>query len=332
MQQQRQSEEIATDNENASITITCWVCTDSTSRMTRSRNRTLVRGCACRGSDAGFAHLDCLIRLAATPQQHGNNVDISSIDINNENWDVCPTCRQDYTGKVRLGLARARWDLVRDAPRHDWERLNAADRLASALQECTLDNEGALALFREVLEISREVDGDEDANTLVSMNNLASLHQKMGDYASALPLFREALGTQQRLMGRDAPDALRTMSNLAMLHLRTEEFDESLPLATESLRLRQRVLGKYHVDALESLHNMGLLRWHMAHGEYVSFGDVGEYAGTCQPVELRQSAHFLKSAVDGLSRVLGNQHYQTKMAVRALGFAEDRLRELEKKS
>ena len=182
MQQQRETEELATENATHGSSVTCWVCTDSTSRLTRSRNRTLMRGCACRGSDAGFAHLDCLVQVTLH---------------NNENWDVCPTCKQDFTGKVRLGLAKARWELVRDSPRHDWERLNAADRLASALQECALDNDGALVLFREVLEISREVAGDEDVNTLVSMNNLAPLHQKMEDYQSSLPLFKEALGTQR---------------------------------------------------------------------------------------------------------------------------------------
>jgi len=163
---------------------------------------------------------------------------------NNENWNVCPTCKQDFTGKVHLGLAKARWELVRDSPQHDWERLNAADRFASALQEYALDNDGALVLFREVLEISREVDGDEDVNTLVSMNNLALLHQKMEDYQSAFGLFKEALRTQRRIMGDNSPDTLRTISNLAILHLRAEEFEKALSFATESLKIRRRVLGK----------------------------------------------------------------------------------------
>mmetsp|Transcript_44051 Transcript_44051/g.92653 ORF Transcript_44051/g.92653 Transcript_44051/m.92653 type:complete len:337 (-) Transcript_44051:710-1720(-) len=336
MQQQRQTEEIITNNDNTSIT--CWVCTDSTSRITRSRNRTLMRGCACRGSDAGFAHLDCLIQFALH-SNNGNddgddddNDNINSIITNNERWDACPTCKQDYTGKLRLGLAQARWELVQDAPRQDYERLNAADRLASALQECALDNDAALPLFQEVLEISREMDGNDDVNTLVSMNNLASLHQKIGNYDAALPLFQEALETQQRIVGKNSSDTLRTMSNLAMLYLRTGEFDKALPLASESLQLREEVLGADHVDTLESLHNMGLLRWHMAHGEYVSFTDADEFVGCCRRNELQQSAEFLKRAVEGLTRVLGNQHYQTKMAVRALGFAECKRKELEKKS
>lgn len=327
MQQQRQTEEIAADdNDNDGTTTSissssCWICTESISRITRSRNRTLMRGCACRGPHAGFAHLDCLIMAALH---------------NHETWDTCPNCKQDFTGRVRLGLAKARWELFEDhddhEPRCDWERLNACDRYASALQECSLDNEGALPLFSEVLEISREVDGDEDENTLLSMNNLAALHQKMGNYQMALPLFEEALGTQRRILGRDSPDALRTMSNLAILHLRTGNFDRALPLATESLKTRQRVLGVDHVDTLESVHNMGLLRWHMAHGEYVSFSKVDEFMGSCKLRDLKASGDFIKTAAEGYTRVLGNQHDLTKMAVRGLDYVERRIKEPENSS
>jgi tetratricopeptide (TPR) repeat protein len=306
---EQQTEEIATDETE------CWVCADSTSRMTRSRNRTLMRGCACRGS-AGYAHLDCFIQVAFH---------------NNENWDTCPTCKQDFTGKVRLGLARERWGLVRDSCRYDMERLNAADRFASALQECDADNEGALLLFEEVLEISREVDGNDDINTLVSMSNLGSLYQKMGSNDLALPLFEEALHTQRRTMGNDSPDTLRTMSNLATLHLRTEDFGKALPLATDALETRRRILGKDHVDTLESVHNMGLIRWHMAHGEFVSFHTAEVFTGVCKLKYLKESVDFLKRAVEGRSRVLGSQHHQTKSSVRALGYAEWRIKELQNK-
>jgi hypothetical protein len=89
---------------------------------------------------------------------------------------------QDFTGDVRLGLARARWKISRDLPMEDGERLNAADRLAQSLQVCLGDHAGALPLFEEVLAVSRRVDGNNDVNTLISMSNLASLHQKMGNH------------------------------------------------------------------------------------------------------------------------------------------------------
>ena len=289
----------------------CWVCGEGSSR-TRSRSR-LVRGCACRGADAGFAHLSCLVQAAKYDA---------------DRWDTCPTCKQDFTGDVRLGLARARWELHRQRSVGDWQRLNAADGLASALQDCAGDTAGALPLFVEVLATSRQVDGNDDVNTMVSMSNLASLHQKMGDYQLALPLFEEALEAQRRTLGEEEADTLRTISNIAMLHLRTGNFSLSLPLAEKALAVRQRTLGKEHADTLSSIDNLGLLRWHMAHGEYVSFHAAEAYEGTCELKDLECAKELLAEAVKGRSKVLGKAHYLTLESVRALGYAEQRMDEL----
>ena len=290
--------------------VVCWVCAEGSSR---TRSRQLMRGCACRGTDAGFAHLSCLVEAAT----HDEN-----------RWRSCPTCKQHFTGDVRLGLARARWELHRTQPTHDWQRLNAADSLAAALQECAGDHTGALPLFQEVLAVSRQVDGDEDVNTLVSMSNLASLHQKMGNPELAQPLFDEALEAQRRTLGEEAPDTLRTISNLAMLHLRTEHFSLALPLAEEVLEVRRRTLGKEHADTLASIQNLGLLRWHMAHGEYVSFHKADAHVGPWELKELEAAAGLLGDAVKLRSKVFGKAHHLTGESERALGHAEQRIGEL----
>ena len=288
----------------------CWVCVEGSSN---TRSSKLVRGCACRGAHAGFAHLSCLVQAAKHDE---------------DRWDSCPTCKQDFTGDVRLGLARARWKIHRKHPVGDWQRLNAADGLASALQDCAGDPAGALPLFREVLEVSRQVDGNDDANTLVSMNNLASLHQKMGNYDLALPLFEEAIEAQRRTLGEEAADTLRTINNLAMLHLRTGEFLLSLPLAEKAMAARQRTLGKDHADTLSSIENLGLLRWHMAHGIYISFHDADTFEGLCKLEDLECSKELLAEAVKGRSKVLGKAHHLTLESIRALGYAEKRMDEL----
>lgn len=291
--------------------VVCWVCAEGASR---TRSRQLVRGCACRGTDAGFAHLSCLVEAAT---KHDEEV-----------WRSCPTCKQHFTGDVRLGLARARWELHRTQPDDDWQRLNATDSLASALIECAGDHTGALPLFKEVLDVSRRVDGDDDVNTLVSMNNLASLHQKMGNSELARPLFDEALEAQRRTLGEEAPDTLRTLSNLSMLHLRTENFSLALPLAEKVLEGRRRTLGKEHADTLASIQNLGLLRWHMAHGEYVSFHKADAHVGPWDLKELESAASLLEEAKKLRCRVFGKAHQLTGESERALGYAEQRISEI----
>jgi tetratricopeptide (TPR) repeat protein len=246
---------------------------------------------------------------------------------------MCPTCKQDFTGEVRLGLARARWNIAQITGDYErrlnpYERLNAADRLAQALQDCAGDDAGALPLFEEVLAVSRQVDGDDDINTLVSMNNLASLQHKMGKSDLALPLFEEALAAQRRTLGRNVPDTLRTVSNLAVLHLRAGRFSLSLPLAEEALGARRKLLGSEHTDTLESTHVLGLLRWHMAHGEFVSFGAAAEYAGPCDVKELELAARLLREALEGRHKLLGELHHLTQESAKALGHAEQRISDI----
>lgn len=299
---------------NEKVPCVCWVCHDGEVKTETSSGK-LMRGCACRGQDAGYAHLTCLVEAALHDQ---------------DTWDRCPNCRQDFTGDVRLGLARTRWKgvLARNLPPEDWERLNAADRFAQALLVCTGDHAGALPLFKEVLAVSRQVDGDDDVNTLISINNLASLYQKMGHHDLALPLFNEALAAQRRTLGKDAADTLRTVSNLAMLLLRKEDFSLSLPLAEEALVARRRTLGPSHVDTLESKHNLGLLRWHMAHGKYVSFHAADKHVGPCDLAELKLASTLLREVLDVRLQLLGDEHYLTAESRRALEHSKRRIVEI----
>ena len=39
----------------------CWICLDGGADDT---GKPLVRDCACRGNDAGFAHMACIIKYA----------------------------------------------------------------------------------------------------------------------------------------------------------------------------------------------------------------------------------------------------------------------------
>lgn len=68
-------------------------------------------------------------------------------------WTSCPTCLQDFTGEVEVGLSKARWENVRDRPEEDPERLFVANNLAVTLQESAGDNAGALLLLEHILAV-----------------------------------------------------------------------------------------------------------------------------------------------------------------------------------
>ena len=58
-------------------------------------------------------------------------------------------------------------------------------------------------------------DGSSHPLTLVTANNLASLHKKRAEYTKSINLFSETLETSKRLRGVNHPDTLITMDNLA---------------------------------------------------------------------------------------------------------------------
>ena len=111
----------------------CIICLDTSPPPIQS-------GCACRG-DSGLAHIACLVRAAASQQaQRGSDV-----------WRQCQTCKQDYTGAMRAGLAEAWRSRVAGQAAESAERLAAEDNLARSLVHQGKYVEAEAVMQREVL-------------------------------------------------------------------------------------------------------------------------------------------------------------------------------------
>jgi tetratricopeptide (TPR) repeat protein len=229
----------------------CWICYERAFVTEAGAHSAgpLLRACACRGPDTSFSHLPCLVKYA------GAN-DIAS---GSKSWWQCPTCKQDYMGELQLGLARARWELVRGREVEDAERCLASLELATAQQEVG-DFDGALPLFEEVLAVERRMRGDNHPHTLDVINNLATLHSAMGNHDLALPQYTEELAKSRRLRGDEDPATLIVINNLADVHHDMGNLGLALALHEEALAGRRRLLGNAHRHTLSSIINMALLR------------------------------------------------------------------------
>ena len=113
----------------------CFICFDGDT----SEQPLLSTGCACarEGSSVGVAHVHCFVSAAQR---------------NEDLWHVCPTCKQWFTGEMLTGLARARWELVRDRAKADPERLYAAKHLATVLLQDVYDGTGSCRLSKWLFE------------------------------------------------------------------------------------------------------------------------------------------------------------------------------------
>ena len=98
---------------------------------------------------------------------------------------MCPTCKQDYTGRVQLGMARAHWKLVCERPVEDDERLMAADDLAMALKDSD-DYEAALPLHEEgrVVDAHTELEVTSDDEEEPALEDPASREDADGGTAT----------------------------------------------------------------------------------------------------------------------------------------------------
>ena len=75
----------------------CYLCLDADAE---DDGQPLRRDCACRGTDAGFVHLSCLVGFAASKS-------VQALDPNEfvEPWQVCPGCNQKYQNELRIDSA-----------------------------------------------------------------------------------------------------------------------------------------------------------------------------------------------------------------------------------
>ena len=123
-------------------------------------------------------------------------------------------------------------------------------------------------LYREALQLSREVLGRAPPRHARSMNNLAALYESQGRYGEAEPLYTEALQLCREVLGPRHPNTLASMNNLAGLYQDQGRYGEAEPLFIEALQLRREVLGPRHPDTLQGMNNLAVL--------YDSQGRYGE--------------------------------------------------------
>ena len=258
----------------------CYICLGEDEGGGNLGDRLQHGGCGCRGS-AGYAHLRCFVQAATH---------------NRKRWLDCPTCGQEFTGTVQLGLARAHWDRVVARPAGDAERQFAQDALAQALWRGGNYAE-ALPLFEDNLAVSRQTLGDTHTETLICINNLANLLDDMGDSA-AEPLHREALAVRRAQWGAEHTETLQSMHNLGSYLLKDRRYDEAGPLLLETVGARRRVLGGNHVATLDSTEALA--------GFYEQQGDFAK----AEPL--------YRASVAGKQRVLGIQNSATLLAMNNL--------------
>ena len=85
--------------------------------MDDNAGQPLRRDCACRGTDAGFVHIDCLTGYAETKSKQTSGMQEFVTP-----WQVCPGCHQKYQNELAIDIANKFVPFVRRQYLDDTQR------------------------------------------------------------------------------------------------------------------------------------------------------------------------------------------------------------------
>ena len=249
-------------------------------------------GCGCR-DEAGCAHVACKAAYAAHqgPGFHGG-------------WAVCPTCNQEYTGAMLLGLMENLWARLHGRPAEDDDRLRAQNAIAGAYKQAGRFAE-AETLYRDVLATYRRVDGPNHENTLVVAGNLGNVLLLQGKHSTAEAVYRDTLERQRAALGPEHKNTLLTAGNLAMALQKQSKFSEAEPLVRDTLAIQQDVLGKAHFHTLSTAGSLTVLLSQT--GQHAAAEELGRDALAQAQRTLGPDHPQSLNIADTLATVLGNQ-------------------------
>lgn len=117
----------------------------------------------------------------------------------------------------------------------------------------------ALAIGEETLQLREAVLGDAHYDCATSLNNLARLHETLGDFRGARPLYERAVATIDRAVGTEHPEAATMRNNLAVIDQRLGDLSRAEDGLLAARDVRRRLLGPRSADYAASLNNLATL-------------------------------------------------------------------------
>ncbi len=196
-----------------------------------------------------------------------------------------------------IGFLRKSVELYRMVHGNLQEEIRAENALANGLSLAHQDDE-ALLLQKQSLEICRRELGEDHPLTLESMQNLAVIHRRLFQLAEAIPLLEKVLEIRKTKLGEDHIDTLKTMSNLAWAYVRAGQVDTARDVLERTIARQTAVLGVEHRDTLDSMNKLSWL--------YVDMRDYDKV------VALREQILEVRKAK------LGNDHRETLKSMESL--------------
>jgi tetratricopeptide (TPR) repeat protein len=156
----------------------------------------------------------------------------------------------------------------------------------------------AIPIQAKLVEDTQRILGLDHPGFAATINNLAFLYFKAGEYAKAEPLYQQALLIRQKTQGPDHPDTIASLNNLASFYYETGEYAKAQPLCQLALDIERKILDPDHPDIAVSLNSLAQVYFKMA--DYAKAEPLYQ-----QALQIRQ-------------RILGVEHPDTAVSLNNL--------------
>jgi len=213
----------------------------------------LVRMCSCRGPHAGFVHIRCLVKNAEERGEH-------DVETYHEALYTCTQCRQDFTGAVKVALARAAWLHFAGRAEEDKWRQATFGHLGCALGDGQRDDE-SFVIFEEHVAVMRRLHCPNDLRTIRAEELLAIALLRVDEAEKlrrALETLTRTYSVKVRFLGGDHADTLFTATHLAAAQRLLGMYSEAAVLQRRRLAATRRLRGENHLDTLEAHYQLAV--------------------------------------------------------------------------
>ena len=251
---------------------TCYICLEGEDATGK-----LMRGCACRGDSAGYAHIECLTELAMSKEATGDKQAVFSV------YMTCGNCKHNFTGALELVMTRRFWPHYRSS--HDQSfQFNATRSLAYRLEQ---NGEQAASndLYNEASKFTRS----KSARLDVQLHR-ANLMATNGKKLEAVELL-QAMLPEANAGAVDPCLYVRIRLTLGFSLVSLRRFQEYLDIATELITFTKANCGPESMYTLKAKQH---------------------YAAACAWVgRLEESKLLFEDLLATEIRVLGHEHPDT---------------------
>ena len=278
---------------------TCYICME----IVDDEGEGCVRGCACRGDSAGFAHLSCLakqahgILLARIPGNPGENLyefAFEMVGAGFVGWHTCQICKSPHTDDIRAALGWTCFRLYMDRPEEDGVRCMAQTTLVNALIKPGTYQE-ALPITEALLATIRRAWPDNTNEIIQTSANLANVHLKCGRAEEAAAINKDVYEQTCAIRGPGSLFTATLGANYALNLVQVGRFADARAICRDIVQWAHR-----NPDNPHSFHVLKALARSIYEDPNASVED------------LREAVRVFENVPAASSRVFGPAHPDTK--------------------